>query len=142
MSTVSPKFGFKIPEGTDVFDNDLYIKGNLNILDANAAKKSETIEAAGEKMEVIEVSFVCTGSTSNVTVLNKPFAKTYISPPVVLQANITQAVANGTDYMINPYIYGVTNTGFNVKIDTGVISGNQIIFTAGTIKMKFLVIGS
>jgi hypothetical protein len=41
MATTSTRFLMKVPEGTDTFDNEQYLKGNLNIIDEKAALKAD-----------------------------------------------------------------------------------------------------
>lgn len=92
------------------------------------------INATGEHMEVVEVSFSPDGDSNTVTA-SGTYSKTYTSPPTIMPANVTQVVNYG-DAMRYPYIYSITKTGFSVKI--GSIGGN---FGAATLKMKFMVFG-
>ena len=41
MPTVSTKFQFQLANGTEVFDNDLFIKGNFNIIESQVYSKTE-----------------------------------------------------------------------------------------------------
>lgn len=139
MSSTTTRFGLKIPDGTDVVDNDLFVKGNFNILEAQAAKKTETVAAAGQQMEIVEVSFVSSGSTY-VLDGDGVFAKTYTVKPTIIMGQISQQI-NYSDTMSYPFIpeTTITLTGFRVTVKTSVTTNN---FGAGTLKMKFLVFGS
>jgi hypothetical protein len=138
MSTTSTRFLMKIPDGTDTFDNEQYLKGNLNIIDQKAAKVDETVKAEGQQMEVVEISFVASGS-ANVMTANGTFAKTYTVKPTIMPAHISQSIGY-SDVMAYPYIpeTSISLTGFTATVKTAVSTNN---FQAGTLKMKFIVFG-
>lgn len=129
----------KVPDGTDTFDNDLYLKGNLNIIDEKAAKVDETVAAKGQRMEVVEVSFIASGSTNSITATGT-FSKPFTSKPVIMPASISQAIGY-SDTMTYPHIpeSAMTLSNFQVVIKTATSTNN---FQAGTLKMKFIVFGS
>lgn len=136
MSTTSTRFGLKVPDGTDSFDNDQYLKGNLNIIDQKAALVSDTVAAEGQKVEIVEVSLVSSGSTSSISG-SGTFTKTYTIVPTILPGVVTQTVGY-VDSMCYPFVSSPTLTGFQVKLVTSNTVNN---FGAGTVKMTFLVFG-
>jgi hypothetical protein len=129
-----------LPDGTDGFDNDLYLKGNLQKLDTQAAKVAETLaSASGLRMEIVEVTFNASGSSSSVMGTGT-YAKPFNGTPLVLAGNATQLVSY-VDTIIEPFISATANN-FTCKLQVrydGSVTNN---LSAGTIKMKFLVIGS
>jgi hypothetical protein len=141
MSTTSTRFQMKLPDGTDGFDNDLYLKGNLQILDTQAAKVAETLATRSAlKMEIVEVSFTSSGATSVINGTGN-YANTYTSTPIVLAATVTQTVSY-VDYMIQPWIVPTTSN-FTCRLQVASDgTGTPHNFGSGTVKMKFLVIGS
>ena len=71
MPTTSTRFLMKIPEGTDAFDNEEYLKGNLNIIDQKAALKSEVYvlvtngsNSNGNYTKLPDGTLICSGSTT------------------------------------------------------------------------------
>jgi hypothetical protein len=140
MATTSTRFLMKVPDGTDTFDNDLHLKGNLNIIDEKAALKSESVasQVAGQRMEVVEITFTASGSVNSLTATGT-FAKAFTSKPTIMPANITQAIGY-SDTINYPHIpeTSITLTNFTVTLKTAVTTNN---FQAGTLKMKFLVFG-
>lgn len=71
MATTSTRFLMKVPEGTDTFDNEQYLKGNLNIIDEKAALKSDMdvlvttgSNANGTFTKLPDGTLICVGSTA------------------------------------------------------------------------------
>lgn len=141
MSSTSTRFGMKVPDGTDPFDNDLYLKGNLNIIDKDAAKLLETLFITGGlKAEIVEVSIPSSGSQNTLTSSLATYKNKYTSTPVVFAGTVTQSVSY-VDTINEPFV-NATTSGFTVKLKVaynGVAFEN---FGSGTIKMKFLVVGT
>lgn len=137
MSTTSPVHGFSLAEGNDTFDNDKYIKANFQKIDDTILPKDKTIAADGQNIEIVELSFVSSG-TVNILQSSGTFAKTYVNPPTVMVGNISQSVTY-SDTMDYPWINPTTNTTFSVTLKT---SDRTTNFGAGTLKVRFVVIGS
>jgi hypothetical protein len=142
MASTSTRFLMKVPDGTDTFDNDQHIKGNLNIIDQKAALITETVasQATGQRMEVVEISFTASGTTNEVSG-NGSFSKAFTGIPNVMPAQVTQATAYANRIMY-PSITSVTTTGFTVTLKTSYTGAALENFGAGTIKMKFVIFGS
>lgn len=136
MSTTSTRFGLIIPDGTDSFNNEKYLAGNLKKVEELGALKSETVQAKGEKLEFVEVSFSCDGNANSITATGS-FQNAYDNPPEVFPGRITQSVSY-VDRIGHPYITAVTKTGFTVKLAT---ANPTDLLGAGTAKMKFMVLG-
>lgn len=138
MSSLSTNFGFQLADGTDDFDNDKYIKGNFQQIDANVLKKSQTVQTSSAlKMEIVVVTFTANGST-NFVQQSFNFANTYTNPPTVVPGNISQPESY-VDAMSYPYIFSVSKTGGTVKMSTANGANN---FGAGNIVINLLVVGS
>lgn len=138
MSSLSTNFGFQLADGTDDFNNDTYIKGNFQTIDANVLKKSQTVKTPSAlQMETLVVTFSASGS-ANYVQQSFTFANTYANPPVVVPGNITQPESY-VDAMDYPYIFSVTKTGGTVKMS---VAGGTNNFGAGNIVLNLLVVGS
>jgi hypothetical protein len=87
----------------------------------------------------IDYGIFFTNGGSHTTTSTITFSNAFSSPPYVIPCNITQVTSYG-DVIYYPFIYGVTPTGFNVRIistgDLGIQGDPKNIF------MAFLAIGN
>jgi hypothetical protein len=67
------------------------------------------------------------------------FGSAFTTPPNVIPCNITQTTSY-SDMIYYPFIYGVTTTGFNVRLDS--ISNLGVLGDPKNIFMAFLAIGN
>jgi hypothetical protein len=98
------------------------------------------VSGSGEKLEVVEMSIVSNGTTPVLTG-SATFSKTYINPPTVIYAGVSQIISY-SESMISPYIDPtfITTEGFQCRFTTA-YNGITNNFGNGTLKVKFLVIG-
>lgn len=93
---------------------------------------------AGTRVEGQYALFFTNGG-SNVATATVTFSQAFTTPPNVFPMNITQATSY-SDVIYYPFIYGVTTTGFNVKIVS--VSSLGILGDPKNIFMAFMAIGS
>jgi hypothetical protein len=133
--------------------NEINEKTNTHIVDKDnphdvtatqvgAYSKAESdgvyLKGSGARVDVY-TALLFTNGSSNRAIANVNFTKAYSSPPTILPANITQTVSY-SDVIMYPFIFGVTTTGFSVRLETtgGANLGGQ---SAANIFMNFMVIG-
>ena len=139
MSTTSTRFGMTLADGNENFDNDKFLKGPLQILDAGAAKIIETLAMAGGlTAEIVEVSFTSSGAT-NIITGSCTYANKYASNPLIIEGQVTQTVSY-TDTMKKTTYTAQSTTGMTAKLQVNT-SNPADNFGSGTAKMKFLIIG-
>ncbi|PLR84663.1 hypothetical protein CVD25_01110 [Bacillus canaveralius] len=93
------------------------------------------VRGAGERIEIIEVSFAPNGTSNSISGTGL-FAAAFASPPNISPMQVTQTVAYA-DRLLLPHYTSLTTSGFGVIVKT---DGTNNL-GAGTLKMKFLVIG-
>lgn len=93
---------------------------------------------SGYSLTSCQLAFYTNGASATATA-NFTFSNAYKSTPVIFPANI-QTNQSWGDYIIYPYIYNITTTGFSVRIQTynGSYLGGS---TAANLFMLFMVFG-
>lgn len=133
---------------TDVTNhkNNISNPHNVTASQVNAYSKTEVdtllsgkvSSGANTRMESHYAILFTNGSSTRATA-TVTFSQAFTNPPDVFPCNIVQATSY-SDMIYYPFIYGVTTTGFNVKLDS--ISTLGILGDPKNIFMAFTAIGN
>jgi hypothetical protein len=94
------------------------------------------IQAQGQKMEIVTLTFTPSGSGTSVASNSPAFVNTYTSIKAVVPCQHGGTVPSYGNALDHPYITALTTTGF-----TATLTANGGNIAAGTFTMAFLVIG-
>jgi hypothetical protein len=94
------------------------------------------IQAQGQKMEIVTLTFTPSGSGASVASNSPAFVNTYTSIKAVVPCQHGGTVPSYGNALDHPYITALTTTGF-----TATLTANGGNIAAGTFTMAFLVIG-
>jgi hypothetical protein len=124
------------PEAFDLNNDAIKVKTNEIVTKVNDLDTNKLFNAQAERKFTTQIcSYNITGNNvANSYQVYFAFPEAFNSPPIVMPGNVLNTVSY-SDVMYYPFITGVTENGFYMKVTA---SGN---FGAGTLSIRVLAFG-